>query len=94
EMAAIDAVGRDAEGARVTLCARPEHLRTGAGVSLGVVRVIEAVFQGMHRKVTVLPEAAPDTPLRARLPVGLAADVGDLITLALDAEHLTLLEDT
>ncbi len=82
------------DGAQVTLCARPEHLRPGADDPLGAARVTETVFQGVHRKVSVVPEAAPDMILRALLPAVMDANVGDIIPLALDAVHITLLEDT
>nr|WP_245840624.1 TOBE domain-containing protein [Puniceibacterium sediminis] len=81
------------DGSRVAVCARPEHLFPGAGETLGKATVRESVFQGSSRRVTVTPEAAPDTTLRAQLPVGMDAMVNDVLTLALDSGHVTLLED-
>ncbi|MCC5973168.1 MAG: ABC transporter ATP-binding protein [Rubellimicrobium sp.] len=81
-----------AEGAALTLSVRPEHIGPGAAGDLpGPCAVIETVFQGVHRKVTVRPDRAPDMILRALLPVGQDARPGDRIDLALDPDHLTIL---
>ncbi|MFN4157787.1 MAG: ABC transporter ATP-binding protein [Gemmobacter sp.] len=77
------------EGTALTLCLRPEHLMPGAGQPC---RVLHAVFQGAHRKVTVEPLSAPGTELRALLPVGMDATPGDVIHLAADPAHAHALE--
>jgi spermidine/putrescine transport system ATP-binding protein len=82
---------RHPEGSPVTLCLRPEHLAPGTGTP-GPCRVAEAVFQGAHRKLRAVPLSAPDTDLRALLPVGLDAQPGDVIDLCADPTHLHVLE--
>jgi spermidine/putrescine transport system ATP-binding protein len=81
------------EGAAVTACLRPEHLGPGPGQPLGRVRIAEATFQGVHRKVRAVPEAAPDLALTLRLPVGVEAAPGDTFDLAADPAHVTILPE-
>jgi ABC-type Fe3+/spermidine/putrescine transport system ATPase subunit len=77
------------EGARVTLSVRPEHVGTGPGLPIGRGRVVETVFQGVHRRVRC--ETAAGVELLALLPVGVDARVGETLDLALDADHVAVL---
>jgi spermidine/putrescine transport system ATP-binding protein len=81
-----------AEGARATLCIRPEHIGPGDGPP-GPCRVVETVFQGVHRRVRARPLAQPGVELLALLPVGRDAAPGDEIALAIDPDHVTVLEE-
>ena len=78
------------EGTSLTVCIRPEHIGPGQGVP-GRCRVIETVFQGVHRRLRVAPESAPDLHLQALLPVGMDAAPGDTLDLRIDTSHVTLL---
>lgn len=78
------------EETALTVCVRPEHVGPGRGAP-GRVKVIETVFQGVHRRVRVAPEAAPDLHLQALLPVGMDAAPGDTLDLRIDTSHVTLL---
>jgi spermidine/putrescine transport system ATP-binding protein len=81
------------EGVPVLVCLRPEHVVPGGGLPLGPARVAEAVFQGVNRKLRVLPEAEPETPLIVRLPVGVDAAPGTVLDLGVDAGHMTILPE-
>jgi spermidine/putrescine transport system ATP-binding protein len=77
------------DGAKVTLCLRPAHLRPGAGIA---VTVTEVMFQGGHRRLRTRPEAAPEMELLAHLPLGLEAAPGDRLSLSPDMVEVTVLE--
>lgn len=81
------------EGARVALCARPEHVGPGRGLPIGPAEVLETVFQGVHRRVRARPRAAPALDLLALLPAGMDAAPGDVLELALDPKSVTVLEE-
>jgi spermidine/putrescine transport system ATP-binding protein len=80
-------------GDRVTLCIRPEHIRLAPEAPLLSGKVTETVFQGVHRRVRISPDTVPDAEILALLPVGVDAAIGDLLDLAIDAHHLTILEE-
>ncbi|SEA61665.1 TOBE domain-containing protein [Rubrimonas cliftonensis] len=81
------------EGARVVLCARPEHVGPGSGLPIGAAQVVETVFQGVHRRVRARPPSAPALDLLALLPAGMDAAPGDVLELALDPCAVTLLKE-
>lgn len=81
------------DGSLLTLGLRPEHVGPGLPVALGPAEVVETQFQGMHRRVTVRPEAAPDRLVRALLPVGQDAVPGDTLALAFDPAHAVILQE-
>jgi spermidine/putrescine transport system ATP-binding protein len=85
--------GTRPEGTRLTLGLRPEHVGPGPGLPLGPAEVVETVFQGVHRRVTLRAEAAPGRPILALLPVGQDSRPGDRLALALDPDHAVLLEE-
>ena len=90
---ALGPAGDRPEGAHLTLGLRPEHVGPDHALPLGPAEVIETVFQGVHRRVTLRTEAAPDRPVLALLPVGQDAAPGDRLHLALDPDHAVLLEE-
>lgn len=70
-------------------CVRPEHLAPGLAVPIGMTEVVDTVFQGGHRRVLAVPDAAKEMPLLARLPLGVEPQVGGRIALAMDPGHVT-----
>ena len=81
------------DGTRLIACARPEQLTPKGAQRIGQGRVIEAVFQGAHRKVRFIPDAAPETTLLALLPVGIDAAPGETVDLGIDPANVTLLNE-
>ena len=69
---------------------RPEHVKLGGTITAAVVDI---VFQGSFKRVSVRPDAAPDLLLLARLPADAAVRQGSQITLGLDETHLIPLKD-
>jgi ABC-type Fe3+/spermidine/putrescine transport system ATPase subunit len=80
------------EGTRLTVCLRPEHIGPGHGLP-GPCTVTETVFQGVHRRVRVVPACAPALNLMALLPVGMDAAPGDTLSLTVDLTHITTLPE-
>jgi spermidine/putrescine transport system ATP-binding protein len=80
------------DGTRLTVCLRPEHIGPGDGLP-GPCTVTETVFQGVHRRVRVVPACAPQLSLMALLPVGMDAAPGDTLSLTVDLTHLTTLPE-
>ncbi|MFT4784187.1 MAG: spermidine/putrescine transport system ATP-binding protein [Paracoccaceae bacterium] len=83
------------EGTLVSLCLRPEHIHasapTGTGLSLGAAVVTRTLFQGVHRRIRAVPDAAPDSSLLILLPVGIEAATGTRIPLSAQPDDITIL---
>ncbi|MEM6973275.1 MAG: ABC transporter ATP-binding protein [Pseudomonadota bacterium] len=83
-----------AEGTMALACIRPEHLSAAGHTTLApltTARIVDAVFQGTHRKLTCLGDSRQGTTLVAHLPATAAAAPGDLLTLSVDPEMVTVL---
>ena len=81
------------DGQEVTACLRPEHVAPADGVATFSARVIDTVFQGVHRRIRVEPAVAPGTEMVALLPAGMDAAQGDMLQLRADLRHGTLLPE-
>ena len=71
-LAEVAVEGEAADGARVHLSLRPEHIRLEAApdaISLGRVRIRETVFQGAHRRCHAVSTQNDETELLLRVPV-------------------------
>lgn len=85
--------GTPAQGARLTLCIRPERFRDGGSWTLGPATVIETGFFGTHHRCRLAPNAAADIRITAHLPAGARPDPGSTIALALDPGSLVALPE-
>jgi spermidine/putrescine transport system ATP-binding protein len=85
------ALGRFAAPPGATSIAiRPEHVSLGGDIA---AMAADVVFQGSFKRVTAVPDAAPDTPLLARLPADAAVAAGDRLGLKIDAAHVIALKE-
>ncbi len=87
-MTALGDLGPTEAGGAVTLGIRPAHLRPGDGAPVAAV-VREAMFQGIHRRVRV---EAGGLDLLAHLPLGVGAEPGEPVTLAVDTAEIVVLQ--
>ncbi|WLR95279.1 TOBE domain-containing protein (plasmid) [Shinella zoogloeoides] len=86
--------GVPAAGSDVTLCVRPEHVRSAAAdvptVSLGRGRITGSAFFGTHHRCHVV---AGDTMLTAHLPQTDNPEAGAELDLRLKADSIVVLQD-
>ncbi|MGE0005062.1 MAG: ABC transporter ATP-binding protein [Parvibaculaceae bacterium] len=79
-------------GTEVALALRPEHVTIGTGpLPLGRARVGDVVFQGSFKRVTAIPDAAPQLSLLARLPADTPVRPGDPVDFACEPRHVLVL---
>jgi spermidine/putrescine transport system ATP-binding protein len=72
----------------VTVGIRPAHLRPGPGAQIAA-RVVDVMFHGIHRRVRV---SAGGLDLLAHLPLGMQAQPGEDVMLAVDTAEIVVLD--
>ncbi len=75
-------------GGDICLAIRPEHVQLGPGIA---ATVKDVVYQGSFKRVTALPDAAPDLQLLARLPADAPVREGAAISLRIDPAQVIVL---
>jgi spermidine/putrescine transport system ATP-binding protein len=88
-----------AEGQKVTLCIRPEHLRRGGQASetltaLGDATVTSAAFFGTHHRCHLRSAQVPDLAIIAHMPQSADVAVGQNVALAVNAAGVVALPTT
>jgi len=97
-LGAIPVAGQSAEGAKVHLSIRPEHIRIGSAagdgaLSLGEARLTAVVFQGAHRRCHARAGAQGEVELLLRLPPEQHVTVGETVPIMVRGADLVLLRD-
>ncbi len=93
-LAEVAVEGEAADGARVHLSLRPEHIRLEAApdaISLGRVRIRETVFQGAHRRCHAVSTQNDETELLLRVPVERPVHSGEESEVFVRRQDLVLL---
>lgn len=73
----------------VTLCIRPEAIKTSAGaISLGAATIKDAAFFGTHIRAHLTPQSAPELTITAHLPPGELPKEGETLMLSVDEASL------
>ena len=83
-----------AEGAKVTLAVRPEHLRLtrdSRSITFGKAEVTSVVFQGSFKRVIAQSTSLSGPSFIARLPAEAEVNVGETVTPCCHIEDLILL---
>jgi spermidine/putrescine transport system ATP-binding protein len=78
----------DIPGPEVHVAIRPEHVQLGGDIQ-AVVK--DVVYQGSFKRVTAVPNGAPDIRLLARLPAESPVSADMPVSLSIDPDRLILL---
>jgi spermidine/putrescine transport system ATP-binding protein len=87
-------IAEAAEGAKVTLAIRPEHLRLirdSRSVTFGSAEVTAVVFQGSFKRVVAVSTTLSGPTFIARIPAAHDVSVGDTVTPCCHIEDLIML---
>lgn len=75
-------------GPEIHVAIRPEHVELGGDIQAVVTQV---VYQGSFKRVTAIPNGAPDIHLLARLPADSPVSVDMPVSLSIDPDRLIIL---